>query len=222
MGRVSVLMTLLIVVLGGCSTIPSNIQNDYMIPAGSEKGLLVMSLTYSGECGFSHFVRMRAAGKRTTMLVPFEDKPEWTYDPRECPLPQEHFTGRLAVLELPVGDYEIDGYFSLTVRDKYYPDETPALNVSIQAGKVSYIGNIHLHVGDTIYTRVTSEKTDRDMDLLLKRYPRVDQRLVQESPPLQQTAKRWRMAPGDYDSDGRKPVRSRLPVPKGDADASML
>ncbi len=221
MGRLSVLGILLLVTLGGCSTIPSNVGPDYMMAAGSDKGLLVMSLTYSGECGFSHFVRMRAKGKRTTMLIPFEDHSSWTYDKRECPLPKERFAGRLAVLELPVGEYEIDGYYSLTVRDKYYPDETPPLIVNIQAGKASYLGNIHLHVGDTIYTRVTSEKSDRDMDLLLKQYPRVDQRMVQESAPAQQTAKRWRMAPSDT-RDEQRPVRSKSPATDGAAEPSVL
>ncbi len=206
MGKAPFLL-LLSLGLVACSSIPSNVPADYQVQAGDDKGLVVMSLTYSGTCGFSHFLRMHAQGRHVGLLIPFDGHADWTAGDDVCPIAKERYTGRLVVLELPAGRYDIDGYFSLTLKRKFYPDENPPITVTVRAGQAVYVGNFHVHIGDTHYVRLTGEQTNRDLELLQKRYPRIDQRLVKEdSRPMQQQARRWRMVPKDENSE-----RDRVP-----------
>lgn len=82
--------------------------------------------------------------------------------------------GRVAVLRLPAGDYELYDW-KLVILNRYGGDElgpkrAAAYRFRVEAGRATYLGNLDLRVTDQDTYRISVEdKTRRDLALLSKK-----------------------------------------------------
>ncbi|AYH45734.1 hypothetical protein CDA09_20505 [Azoarcus sp. DN11] len=113
-----------------------------------------------------------AGGDRTLVVkAPFTAEP---LDVVESGSPR----GRVAVLRLPAGDYELYDW-KMVVPDEYggnefSPKRAVTMRFRVEAGRASYLGDVDLHVTDRDSYNITIEdKAQRDLALLAKKLPSI-------------------------------------------------
>ena len=77
--------------LASCATNTNNIPLDYRL--NSNKGVVVVSLTSSGDCGYAFFVDIRRIDKSSTISLGMQDlfqERDWQRPTGECRLDDEH------------------------------------------------------------------------------------------------------------------------------------
>ena len=161
--------------LAGCApTGTANIEPGHQ---PTDKGLLVASVTLSGpDPGQLSYqvVRVGASGE-TVVIIPVND-PQFGLDWRHGdPAVQGGGFGRLAVLELPPGDYELRRGFIHVSAQESYTSRRYGYRFTIQPGKATYLGNVHVDIagasGKGVQARTSIvDRRGRDLPLLHKKY----------------------------------------------------
>jgi hypothetical protein len=176
-------------------------------PAGRPTGLAVVSLTRVGSVEFSLVLKLRGVGHDFSREVILDDglvARDWSrlvfYTPprmndfgRAGP---EEPIGRLAVLELPPGDYEFHGWrgtspiwgkpgddYALTTGDF-------SVRFSVQPGRATYLGNLTVVAPNWVnadhykgeYRLEIGAPKERDLALLAKKYPRIPAETLDTAP----------------------------------------
>jgi hypothetical protein len=103
-----VLTILWIIILSGCSFTTKDIPPDYML--NNSKGIVVLFLTAPGECDSPLFVDKLGMDKKTKSTIGFQDRLEgrgWNRQTGDCSVNHDDFSGRLKVIELSPGEYEM-------------------------------------------------------------------------------------------------------------------
>ena len=181
-----------LLLLSACAA--SNVGTDYAVDETKGTGVLVASLTRSGQSGFNMFVDLRSLDGKYTNAVPVTDlffPSDWG-----CPLfgeiPKEQPCGRLAIIELPQGEYEFyswhggSGGGPGTIRIDVRSVHEFSKRFKITAGKALYVGNINfaldtgftkgllgLPVPKYTYKMEITDKRDRDLTLLYQKNPKI-------------------------------------------------
>lgn len=161
--------------LGGCASAP-NIGKDYSLDEAKGKGILLVSMTRSGDRGFNMFVDLRGVDNKYDQAVPVTDlfaSLDWS-----CPITEtSEPCGRLAVIELPQGEYEFYSWHGGSSNGKI-STSVKAMNefskrFKVTSGKVVYVGNVHLAIGGGRFAMRISDKRDRDLPLFSSKYPKI-------------------------------------------------
>lgn len=192
--RIYYLCAFFIVLLTACSS--ANIKSNYSLNKNNEIGLLVVSLVRSGAVGFNMFADIKGVNSKynnsitVTNLLASKD---W-----DCPMfgeiPKAKPCGRLAVIEMPKGEYEfyawhgrLGGNYTIRSIKKF------SKKFKIYSGKATYIGNIHfimsrketgkyllgMPVKKLRFDIEISNIQDRDLSLFYKKYPKIAAEKVQ-------------------------------------------
>ncbi len=77
--------------------------------------------------------------------------------------------GRLVVMELNAGEYEIHHWTGLQTQSA----ETFSIPFTVQDARATYIGNVHLEVSGSRFGIGVQDRTRRDVPLFLSRHPQV-------------------------------------------------
>lgn len=172
--------------LSGCAT--KSVETNFAFTPETETGLIVGSAS-SGEenSWYDAAVRFRysLAGKQDSFADTSAGFIEaLPYDPFLGPSGPSDFadaSGTLFAIPLPPGDYvfykwDIDNGSNAII----YPIDPKPLPFTVKKGEATYIGNLHMHLrtgrnilGITIIADgqpAISDRSDRDIPLLLKRY----------------------------------------------------
>lgn len=185
-------LVLLVGLLGGCAA--TNVSKEYALEEAKGSGLMVVSLTRSGISGFSMFADVRSVDNKYKNSVPITDllaSSDWG-----CPLfgkiPEDPPCGRLAIVEMPEGEYEFYSWHGSsggapgTVRITVQAKQEFSKRFKITAGKAVYIGNIHflleaeytkgplgIPVPIYLFNIKTKDMRERDLVLLYSKNPKI-------------------------------------------------
>jgi len=171
----------------GCRAI--NLDADYVPDSSKATGVVVASLTRSGTPGFNMFVALRGVDNDYKNSVPVSDAfapSDW-----ECPftltflgrfhtgtIPEDPPCGRLAVLELPRGEYEFYSWHGASGNRTVRASTGFSKRFKIISGKAVYLGNIHITIvqgewgsGGGTFEMKVRDKRERDLPLLATKNP---------------------------------------------------
>ena len=196
---VSWLLGLSVIALGGC--FQNNVASDFSLESAKESGVLVASLGRSGAIDFNMTLTLRnvQTGKKSVVVVDNNatekdfgkvDREvtgngitlDWGHAPKDNPV------GRLVVLKLPAGEYELRGFdgdaprFAQHSAVKYFLNSDPvAAHFTIAPGQITYLGSVVIAMPDAIvyghpsgqFHIVTADARERDGRLLQQKYPRL-------------------------------------------------
>jgi hypothetical protein len=197
--RVSWLLGLSAIALAGC--FQNNVSSDFSLESAKDSGVLVASLGRSGATDFNMTLTLRnvQTGKKSIVVVD-NNKTDSDFGKIEREVTGKGFTldwghaakdnpvGRLVVLNLPVGEYEIRGFdgdaprFAQQSAVKYFLNSDPvAAHFTVNAGQITYLGSVVIAMPDAIYYGqptgqfhvATADARDRDGKLLQQKYPRL-------------------------------------------------
>jgi hypothetical protein len=145
------------VLLAGCAHL--NLEPEYTLANKPGKGVLVMSMTYTPDSPtFTLVYRPVGTTDRDALVSNTIPHPEDWKNP----------AGRLVVIELPAGQYEIFQWAGNALESRR-PFSVP---FTVSTGKATYIGNVHVEVRrerGTFQVTVT-DNSDRDLPLFHGRY----------------------------------------------------
>jgi len=170
----------------GCQT--ANVRSDYKIDEKTESAIIIGSVTQREDAGLptnaqfyvnyktKHHKRLYAKKKTPLGYLGVVNEFENT-----------GVTGRIFVIELPVGQHKID-HWSIDYGDGggfiLYPKVAPpTLNFALQTGQILYLGNFHMAIetgtglfGQTLPVSgapTIKDESDRDIKMFKERYPQL-------------------------------------------------
>ncbi|MFL6647758.1 MAG: hypothetical protein ACJ8KO_07340, partial [Sulfurifustaceae bacterium] len=175
--------SVLVMFLAGCAT--PNIDKDFQFSAEKDTGLVVGSVTqddvpgqgasyatffFEDSNGNGHMVRSREQFLTRALVQGPDDFSD--------------VVGRLFAIELPKGKYRFVRWNMGDGVGHFWPKKDPSpLEFTIERGKVTYIGNLHMQlatgtniVGQTRIANVlpvVSDKSDRDLRVFASRFPKL-------------------------------------------------
>jgi hypothetical protein len=209
--NLSILFTV-VLVLTYCAPTPKiirlkNIGEDYTLDDTQGKGVLIVSLTRSGWKGCSILLDLRGVDndyKAEVSIIEkkslFERKKvetDW-----KCPMfgkiPEDKPCGRLAIIELPQGEYEFFSWHGFETRMVpnsaggftrmqssvfVWPPPEFSERFKVIAGKAAYLGNLHISLRkklkmgrihpyrDIRYKLKIADMSERDLPLFYQKNP---------------------------------------------------
>lgn len=175
--RNAVLAVALATAAAGCAhTGTPNI--DAASPNPGDKGLLVASLTASGYNPGTLSFQVVPVGEpgRTVAMIPVNDQAFGIDWPHGDPAVPNGGSGRLAVIELPPGEYELRrGIIEVSMQERYSSVRRYGYRFTIASGKATYFGNVHVELerspaGQLLAHTNVLDRRRRDVPLLLKKY----------------------------------------------------
>lgn len=192
--------------LVGCAAAP-DLPSTYVLDASQPEGLMIVSLTLTGRrldriSAFKFRLREIApAGEEFAVVRPYHASLRQHTFGVQSGNPDKRLTGqivvkdpnttdaldisnsgltagRLVVLRLLPGDYEIHSWelreSSLTGEVEYSPPRDFSYRFSVRPGTASYIGRLNLHLGPRNTQRVSlQDMRYEDLALFGKKYPLV-------------------------------------------------
>jgi hypothetical protein len=178
-------VVILLISVSGCAT--KNVENDFSFRNAMGHGLLVGSLTtkdpgnWSGSDITMVFTPKDPQASRVRITI--NSKCDAVQHPRSTDF--KDVCGHLFAIELPPGDYALDNWTIEPLGSGVFtPKQWQAPTVTIQRGKATYVGNIYLRFdsemkgpGNDGYHGwpVDTDMRDRDLPMLLRRYPALKQ-----------------------------------------------
>ena len=169
-----------------------NVGKDYSLDDSQAKGLVVVSLTKSGALGYNldaHFRDVNNQRRFHLAVAPsfgLDWKGPTVDEARKYRLiPEDNPRGRLAVVELPEGEYVFYKWKGKLGSTAFWTKKDFDKRFQVIAGKAVYIGNIHAHFERTdtsvlsifkfpyeLRTEITDE-CDRDLKVIHQKCPKI-------------------------------------------------
>jgi len=152
--------------LTGCAKF--NVPPDYELKNNKQVGLLVMSVNYNTRSATLHYENMSTHENDAIMTSTVHDKIDFN-QPK----------GRLIVAELPVGEYQFYKWHA-DIDNFEYISPLFSAQFTIKQGKPVYIGNLNIKAKiiypfmKVEYEHTITDKSERDIALLKKKYPKLD------------------------------------------------
>jgi len=174
-----VISMLLAALFSGCSLSAKNVPPDYKL--GNDKGIVVLSLTTSGECGYALFVDIRSMDKKYKSTIGLQDMLEgrdWNRKTNDCSVDNEDYSGRLNVIALPPGVYEMYKLTGMSRYQSYVSENNFSIQFKVKANSVTYIGNAHFAVKKHTFEFQVSDKRNRDLPMLERKYPQLPKEYI--------------------------------------------
>lgn len=161
-----IVVTLCIALLAGTGACAKlNVGGRYTMDAASGQGLAVFSFTANDRVS-NFYLQYHAMGG----AKPRGDITLWTV---QNPLDWRDPRGRLVVIELPAGEYELYNVAGPALQ--FSASEPFSIPFTIEPGRVKYLGNVHVVIETTLsafWIRVT-DRAALDLGTFLERYPRL-------------------------------------------------
>ena len=157
------LCTALLAGTGACAKL--NVGSGYRADPASGKGLAVFSFTANDRVS-NFYLQYHAMGggkpRGDITLWTVQDPLDWR-DPR----------GRLVVIELPAGEYELYNVAGMGLQ--FSASEPFSAPFTIEPGRVKYLGNVHVVIGTTLtaFSVGVTERAAQDLGTFFERYPRL-------------------------------------------------
>lgn len=148
---------------GACAKL--NVGSGYRPDPASGKGLAVFSFTANDRVS-NFYLQYHAMGggkpRGDITLWTVQDPLDWR-DPR----------GRLVVIELPAGEYELYNVAGMGLQ--FSASEPFSAPFTIEPGRVKYLGNVHVVIGTTLtsFALSVNERAAQDLGTFFERYPRL-------------------------------------------------
>lgn len=164
------------VLAAGCMSGARNADPGYR--PGSN-GLLVASLTASGHSPpgrLSYLVVRAEQPAQTVAAIPLNDEAlalDWQLGDYAV---HNNGYGRLAVVELPPGHYELRrGFIYVSAQEAYASARVLGYRFEILPGKATYLGNVHVDIEISAARRIHADtslrdRRSRDLPLLHRKY----------------------------------------------------
>ena len=170
----------LLLIMTGCAPNIKNIATDYR--GSNDNGVVILSFTASGDCGYAYFIDVRSIDGRIEhtigMQEAFEQRDWKRTDGDDCSLDATNYIGRLSVVELPPGDYVIHKIYGTSRYRSFESVDNFSLRFSVTKNAISYIGNAHFFVHDDEYSFETQNQQSRDIELFQRKYPALKDREI--------------------------------------------
>lgn len=175
---VTTLCLIILFFMVGCAPNIKNISNDYR--ASSDKGVVILSLTASGECGYAYFLNIRSIDGKTERTIGMQEafkERDWKRKNTDnCSLDETSYVGRLSVIELPPGTYEIHKISGISRFHSFESADKFTLRFKVNKKSIKYIGNAHFFVTKNTYSFKTQNMQNRDIKLFYTKYPSLKNR----------------------------------------------
>ena len=163
-----------LILLSGCAA--KNIDESFTLDANKGTGVAVVSIVRSGIGSFSVFADFKSIDGTYKNSIPITDlfaSSDW-----ECPMfgniPYEKPCGRLAIIELPQGDYTFYAWHGSAGNAYTVHSTTPfSKPFKIVAGKATYLGNIHFAIQYSAFKMIITDQQDKDLPLLYHKAPNI-------------------------------------------------
>lgn len=135
----------------GCAT--QSVSSDYSLNAESNKGLFMSSVKYQGLLsGYNIYFRgvdNKLSGRlevgKGTALIPIHPQSDFN-----------SYRGKLQLVELPAGSYEIYTWHVASGMVSIDPAENFSIPFTIEKGEITYIGSFVFKVTDSLGLTVTN------------------------------------------------------------------
>ena len=163
------------ILLVSCSVPIANISEQYRLK--DNRGVVLLSLTASGECGFVFFTEIRELGSGSAYSIGMQDfgrERDWVKNDSKCPSTPDNYFGKLVVIELPAGEYEIYQLEGLSKYEKIYAERELSIKFTVVPAKVNYLGNLHYHIKKKNFIYGVKNMMQRDIPLLISKYGQFD------------------------------------------------
>ena len=157
--------------LSSCAIQYTDISTNYQLKNGV--GVILLSQTASGECGFAYFTGIRETSNKSVYSVGMQDfghERDWVKKNNECPSKPDSYFGKLVAIELPIGNYEIYQLEGISKYVKVYTKNDISVKFTVEANKINYLGNIHFHVKKKNFIYSVQDLSQRDLPLFLNKY----------------------------------------------------
>ena len=154
----------------------ANIPSDYRFMR--DTGVIVLSLTATGECGFAYFTDIRDMYADASYSIGMQDsgrERDWRKQGTDCPSGPHDFFGKLVVIELPAGTYQMTSFVGMRADKQVCSKQDMRIDFTVVPGKINYLGNIHFHVNKTNFIYGGADERQRDISLFQKKYPQFRQ-----------------------------------------------
>lgn len=184
LNRISLLGALCLALLG-CQTVGvANVESGYD-PAKQKAGLAIMSLTISGYTPGTHWYQIINVDnpQRPVSLATNSDSFGLDWNPGTKN--GKNFVGRIAVIELPDGRYEVRRWVMNVGNSARFASRRPiSYRFSVSAGHTVYIGNVHTDIQQGAsptslpYAVSITNEQERDIPLVLGKYPRLKRDMI--------------------------------------------
>lgn len=163
--------------ISACAMTYSNVPEDYKLRDNA--GVILLSLTASGECGFAYFVEVRQVDTESSYSLGMQDfghERDWTKFKDECPSEPNNYYGKLVAIELPAGTYEIYQIEGVSKYKKIGSDTDISVKFTVTPNKVNYLGNFHFHFNKRYFHYNAENLSQRDIPLFLNKYKQFNMR----------------------------------------------
>lgn len=137
------------------------------------EGILIISITASGDCGIPYFGEIRNVDtnkKYSINLSSDSSSHDWLRGSNVCPSKKNNYYGRLAVLALPAGTYELYQFEGINNYKKVYLNTDIALQFVVSENLNNYVGNFHFHIEGRELDLYVKDRAKRDFPLFNKKY----------------------------------------------------
>jgi hypothetical protein len=173
-----------VIMLDGCATTNTtkNIPGNYMLDEEKGTGVVIVSLTHSGfQPSLSVAFRLRDANDKNRfdeeVLVNDHSSSELGCSYFETSAGRNTCGRRLAIIELPQGEYEFYSWHaassSIFSKRSILPETQFSKRFRITPGKAVYIGNLWLFYDQGQYRIEVIDMRQRDLQLLYRRHENI-------------------------------------------------
>lgn len=162
--------------LSGCAT--RDIPASYQFSPASGRGVVLASLTFNGAEYGAMSYRLRHLGTRQVTVLPVAQsdpqKPDNIPAGKWTPEPGFALHGRLAAVELPAGEYQVEGWGMQVGTRILSSTKVLEETFKVTPGRPVYIGNLHtLFRGNGRYVTLRVDERQRDLALAAKHFPAI-------------------------------------------------
>jgi hypothetical protein len=170
----------MVLAASGCVTTGTANVESAFDPAKRATGLVAMSLTVSGYVPGTHWYQIVDSNNPQTPISIPTNAESFGLDWSSVDRNGKNAVGRLAVIELPPGSYEVRRWIMNVGNVARFSSKRPiGYRFEVVAGETVYVGNVHTDIQRTAspnsvpyLTEVSNEQT-RDLPILLSKYTRL-------------------------------------------------
>jgi hypothetical protein len=148
-----------------------NVSYDYKLNAG--EGLAIFSITASGDCGTPYFGQIRNVNTKKTYSINLSsaDKTnDWFKNANDCSNKPNQYYGRVVVLALPAGMYEVYQFEGINEYRKLYIDREISIRFNVVEHTNNYIGNFHFDIVGRKLRFYHKNEAKRDLEVFRNKY----------------------------------------------------
>ena len=193
MGNIHTMLRIiaLTILLAGCQTVGVPNADTNIDLSQRASGLAVISITVSGFQTGTFWYQIANLGNvqaPPVSLASNADSFGLDWNPGQAA--GRTFKGRLAVVELPPGNFEIRRWVMLNGNAGTYTSRQPMqYRFTVGRGEVVYVGNVHTDIQQSAstttlpYSTKISDEQARDLPLLFQKYPGIKRAMIRVAVP---------------------------------------